>query len=276
MSTATLPAEPTTTPTTPVPVEPDLVSMFYDKTVPVTEPVVDESVVPSPVPEPGPAALPEKDVAASTETARIETPPVGTETKEKPAEDKGHVAAARRLGSEVAALKQEFKVMAEENRVLKAKLDGTYEAPAEPTAPEIEARAEFKGRETASRAVAEGMFGVEAVQTQVYDDESPYKQLVQTQPWLHARVAKSPQPTVEAMRVLKEQAFLAKYGTDATQWVSKIEAELKPKIMEEFKKQSVVPVVGKQAPSVTEARGSGGTAKAKSLEDLFYGKPTAA
>ena len=115
MSTATLPTEtPAVTPA-PVPVEPDFASMFYNTTEPA-DVVVETVVVPAPESEPGIAALPEKELAASTETALIETPPVGTETKEKPAEDKGHAAAARRLGSEVATLKKEFQTMAEENR----------------------------------------------------------------------------------------------------------------------------------------------------------------
>lgn len=275
MTTATMPtAAPAETPI-PVPVEPDLASMLYDQTEPVAPPVPEPAAEPAVVSDQGPAPLPVKDLDAAPDLPKVEPSPVGEETKPKPAEEKGHAAAARRLGSEVADLKRTTAALAEENRVLTAKLAGTYEEPVQPTTPELEARAEFKGRETASRAVAEGLFGAEAVQTQVYDDESPYKRLVQAQPWLHVRVAKSAQPTVEAMRVLEEQAFLAKYGTDVRQWVTKIEAELKPKILDDLKRQSVTPLIGKQAPSVTEARGSGGPVRSKSLEDLFYGKPPA-
>jgi hypothetical protein len=159
--------------------------------------------------------------------------------------------------------------------VLKAKADGTYQEPVQPTSEEVATRAEFKGRETASRAIAEGQYGADIIQTQIYDEGSTYKTLVSAQPWLHARVARSPQPTVEAMKVLKEQEFLKTYGDDPTQWVSKIEAELRPKILDEFKKQTATPVTGAPAPSVTEARGSGGLAKERSLADVFYGKPPA-
>jgi hypothetical protein len=201
---------------------------------------------------------------------------VGTETKEKPADDKGHVAAARRLGQEVASLKQETARLAEENRILKAKADGTYEEPQAPTSEQVEARAEFRGRETASRAVADGLFGAEVVKTRIYDEGSEYQQLITEQPWLHARVVKAAQPAVEAMRVLNEQAFLAQYGTDATQWVSKIEAELTPKLLEKFKTQAATPMTGHAAPTVTEARGAGGSARERSLEETFYGKTRAA
>jgi hypothetical protein len=254
----------------PAPVEPDLTSMFYDPAKPAESPAPDAP--PAPVPDHGLVATPEAS-APSPETAKPETPPVGSETSEKPKDDKGHAAAARRLGSEVAELKREMQTTIEENRVLKAKLDGTYQEPVQPSVEEVTARAEFKGRETASRAVAEGLYGADTVKTQVYDDDSPYKQLVQAQPWLHARVARHPQPTVEAMRVLKEQEFLTKYGSDPTQWVTKIEAEVRPRIAEEFKTKTITPVTGTKAPSVTEARGSGGLPKERSLEDVFYGKP---
>lgn len=273
MTTATVTETPAPDATL-APVEPDLASMFYDQAQPVEPVTPDPAVTPSPVPETGSVATPEAS-ATSTETAKTEGSPIGTETTEKPKDDKGHAAAARRLGSEVAELKREMHTTLEENRVLKSKLDGTYQAPEQPSAEEVTARAEFKGRETASRAVAEGLYGVELVKTQVYDDDSPYKTLVQAQPWLHARVARNPQPTVEAMRVLKEQEFFSKYGTDPTHWVSKIEAEVRPRIADEFKMKTVTPVTGTKAPSVTEARGSGGLPKERSLEDLFYGKPPA-
>jgi hypothetical protein len=271
MTTATMTETPAPV-VTPVPVEPDLASIFYNTTAPAAAiaPVVEPP--PSPTSETGLPTTPEPASVASTEPATSNESPVGTETKEKKADDKGHAAAARRLGSEVADLKRDFAVLAEENRILKAKADGTYQEPAQPTTEEVTARAEFKGRETASRAVAEGQFGAETIKTQIYDDASPYKVLVQEKPWLHVRVARHPQPTLEAMRVLHEQTFLKTYGDDPLQWVSKIEAELKPKLFDEFKKQAAVQPTGTRAPSVTEARGSGGRPKEMSLEQMFYGK----
>lgn len=275
MTTATMP-ETTAPTTTPAPVEAELASIFYKSAEPAAVPAPKDSVTPTPASETGTPATPPAS-AVSTETAKAESP-AGTETKEtketKP-EEKGHAAAARRLGQEAADLKREMAAMAEQNRVLQAKLDGTYQEPVKPTADEIEARAEFKGREASSRSIAEGLFGAEAVKAQVYDDASPYKTLVADKPWLHARVARHPQPTMEAMRVLQEQDFLKTYGDDPAQWVAKIEADLKPKLLDEFKKQVAVPMTGTKAPSVTEVRGSGGTPRERSLEDLFYGKAPA-
>lgn len=273
MTTATV-TDPTAPVETPAPVEPEIASIFYPSADPVPTPAPTDSSASPPASEPGPSATPPAASAVSTEPVKPTESPVGTETKEPKPEEKGHAAAARRLGAEVADLKRELQGATDELRVLKAKADGTYQEPVQPTPQEIAERAEFKGRETSSRVVAEGVYGATVIQAQVYEEGSPYKTLVSEKPWLHARVARSPQPTVEAMRVLKEQEFLKMYGEDPAQWVPKIEAELRPRILEEFKKQTATPVTGAPAPSVTEARGSGGLPREQTLEQLFYGKTT--
>ena len=264
MSTATA-TEQTATPK-------DLSAVFYDE--PETAPVIDTP--PAPVEEPGPAATPEAS-AASTETAKQNESPKGPETKEK--DEGGHRAAAGRLGQEVADLKRDFAVMAEENRVLKAKLDGTYQEPPKETQEEAVARAEFKGREAASREVAVGLYGKEALEREVYGDGSTFKQLVKEEmeqskgkSWTYLEVVNSPQPPIAAMRVIARREFTKKYGDDPAQWVEKISAELEPKILEKFKTQAAVPVTGTPAPTVSEARGSGGRAREKSIESMFYGE----
>lgn len=254
----------------------DLASMFYGRPPVTTAP----APIPAPTitPEPGTPATPQAS-AVSTDTIEP-TRPTGTDATvpsetpvEKPVEkaEAGHQAAARRLGQELADLKRQFAVLTESNRVLQAKTDGTYEEPVKPTTEEVEARAEFRGRETASRAIAEHLFGAPEVLKQLYDDDSAYKTLVQSQPWLHLRVTRHPQPAVEAMRVLKEQDFIQRYGADVTQWVAKIEADLTPRLLTKYQTQTVKPLTGATAPSVTGARGSGTMKSEKSLDALFYG-----
>lgn len=266
MSTVATPDQTTT--------QPDMASVFYDEleTAPHTTP----DVPPAPASEPGPAATPEAS-AASTETAKESESSKGTETKAK--DEGGHMAAARRLGQEVADLKREFSVMAEENRVLKAKLDGTYQDPPKETPEEAVARAEFKGREAASREVAVSLYGKEALEKEVYGEGSTFKQLVKEEmeqakgkSWTYLEVMHSPQPPIAAMRVLARREFTKKYGDDPAQWVEKITAELEPKILEKFKTQAAVPVTGAPAPTVSDARGSGGRAREKSIESMFYGE----
>ncbi len=216
------------------------------------------------VPEPKADIPPQPEMAAAPQ-------PEPEKPEEKKDQEESQRVAARRLGNEVKELKGQVQALAEENTTLKAKLDGTYKEPPQPTPEQVMARAEFNGREVASRAVAHQLFGEEFVKTQVYDDKSPYEQLIKQKPWLHARVVRHDQPAVEAVRVLKEQEFMTTYGTDPSQWVSKIEAELRPKLFAEFKKSQGAAVVGETVPGITEARGSGGHAPQKSLADRLYG-----
>lgn len=260
------------------PVTADLGSIFYNQ--PAALPNVETPVPPTTASTTGTPATPPAS-AVSTDPAK--TAPVGTEKVDVPKADdppkdpdKGHAAAARRLGSEVVELKRETQALLEANRVLTAKLEGTYKEPAQPTPEEIAARAEFKGRETSSRSIAETQYGVAKIQSEIYDDDSPYKTLVTEKPWLHARVSRHAQPAVEAMRVLQEESFREKYGDDPAQWVTKIEAELTPRIEDIFKKQVAIPLTGDKAPSLTEVRGTNGNTPApKSLAELFYGTPPA-
>lgn len=252
----------------------DLSAVFYDEPETVTPPAIETP--PAPVEEPGPAATPEAS-AASTETAKESESPKGTEAKGK--DEGGHMAAARRLGQEVADLKREFSVIAEENRVLKAKLDGTYQDPPKETPEEAVARAEFKGREAASREVAVGLYGKDVLEKEVYGDGSTFKQLVKEEmeqakgkSWTYLEVVNSPQPPIAAMRAIARRNFAKQYGDDPAQWVEKIRAELEPKILEKFKTQAAVPVTGAPAPTVSESRGSGGRAREKSIESMFYGE----
>lgn len=242
--------------------------------------------LPSPASDAGPAATPPAS-AASTDPG-TGTTPAGAESALSPAseatpsastpgsgekeraQEERHMAAARRLGDELAKLKREFQVLAEENRVLRQKVEGT-EPPA-PSPEELERRAELRGREAASRPVAVALFGEDAVQAQVYADDSPYKRLVTEKPWIHARVMSHEQPVVEAMRVLAEEAFRAQYGPDPAQWAAKVEAALRPKILEELRKQVAAPVTGAAAPTISQARGGSETGRAASIEELFYGK----
>lgn len=266
MNTATHPTE-----QTPVQ-EVDFAAEFFGD-APASTP----SVTPAPAEESGPTATPDAS-AVSTEAAKSEAPPAGKEDKPK-SDDEKHMAAARRLGQEVSELKKQFDLVAEENRILKAKLDGTYEEPPKETPEDVAARERFKGKEEASRAVAISMFGEEALKEQVYAPESPFKQLVADEKqqsggpsWSYLEVVTHPQPPVAAMHLLARRDFITQYGEDPRQWKSKIEAELEPIFLEKFKKQAAAPLTGAPAPTVSDARGSGGRAREKSVEELFYGE----
>jgi hypothetical protein len=193
---------------------------------------------------------------------------------EKAKADAGHAKAALKLGREVQELKSRMSQVIEENRVLQARLDGTYEEPQQPTPEQIAERAKFEGREIASRELANQKYGAEHVEERIYAEQSEYKGLIAQEPWYHVRVANSPQPTLEAWTVLEEHAFKAQYGNDPTQWTVKIIAEARPAIEAEITKKLHVTPTGQPAPSVTQARGDGGpTARTKSLAELLYDAP---
>jgi chromosome segregation ATPase len=221
--------------------------------------------------ETGSATSPPETVAPAAEVKS--DAPKEAET-EKASHEDGHRQAARRLGKQVRDLETTMAQLAEENKVLKARLDGTYEEPQGPTPEQIQARAMFEGREIASRELASQRYGEEKVHERIYSKDSELNQLRGAHPWIDARIATSQQPTLEAWNILEEHAFKSKYGNDPSEWKAKILAELKPVIIEEFKKTLHASPTGAPAPSVTQARGDGGPSQQpKTLAQLMYGTP---
>lgn len=268
---STVVAEPTAPVGADAPV--DLSQVFYGSpsstpmdTQPETQPTS------PPDAEPGLAAPPQETAAPAAEVK----PDPSTEAKEENAKDEdGHRQAARRLGKQVHELQAQLDQLAEDNRVLKAKVEGTYEEPQGPTPEQLQARAVFEGRELASRELAAQKYGEDKVMERIYSKGSELHQVLKQQPWNERRIAESLQPTIEAWIILEEQVFRNKYGTDPSQWAAKILMDAKPALLEEFRKTLSASVVGTSAPSVTQARGGGSPDKReRSISELFYGKTT--
>lgn len=275
------------------PTETDVVSVFYGKGDAGAD-LPMRTTTPSANSESGHSATPSAS-ADSTEPPKTGDQPKGTAetnekegSKEKKVSEKAgekekeggkdqtesHRAAAARLGIEVKELRTQLAqrdATLAELRTEIEKLKGTYKEPPKPTEEQIRAQAEFEGREKASRTVAEGLYGAEAVKAKIYDPGSEYEQLIQAKPWVQLEVMRHPQPAVEAMRILEREAFMAKYGDDPSKWVEKIQAEIEPLLFEKFKQSTQVPPTGKEPPTVTGSRGSGGHERERSLVDIFYG-----
>ena len=186
---------------------------------------------------------------------------------------KSQTAAAKRLGREKADLEKRLAAQAAQMEELIARANGTYQEPPKPSPELITAQADFRGREKASRPIAEQTYGADEVQKSIYDDESPYVELVKEKPWLHVEVSRDPQPAVKAMQLLRREAFVEKYGNDPRTWEEKIIEGAKPKLFEEFKKQLETQPVGKEVPTVSTARNAGGShsvAREKSMADILY------
>lgn len=264
-------ADPTAPAGTDAPV--DLASAFYGSPseTPVDLPAESQPTS-TPTAEPGTATPPQEPVAPAAEVKP--DAPKEAET-EKAKDDDSHRQAARRLGKQVQELESKLDLLAEENKVLKARLDGTYEEPQQPTPEEIAKHAAFVGREMASREVANQRYGEEAVTERLFGDRSAYAEFSKAHPRIHQHIIESQQPILEAWRYLDLHEFEGKYGKDPSQWKAKIIEEAKPDITEEIKKTLKAPVIGTPAPSVTQARGSGGPTKREpSLADVFYKSPT--
>lgn len=271
MSTSVVDKAPSTTETDPAP-EATMASVLY------AEPAQEATPETAPEPKPDQDTQPQPDKADATPPADAkENPPEAKADGEKPDDVSKQLSAQRaangRLGKENQQLKSQIADLARKVEEMEQRQNGTYKEPPVPTAEQIAAKAEFKGRESASRAVANQLFGEDEVEAQVYADDSPYAQLTKTKPWVHVEVVKHPQPAVAAMRVLAREQFFEKYGEDPAQWPAKIEAELKPKLFEEFKKSIAAPPVGKDVPTVSDARGGGGggSRRERSLGDVLYG-----
>lgn len=262
------------------PDEPSIIDVFYGPAPKAETDLPDQSPTSTPDSEKGSAAPSDQTAVASPGPEKTTEPPKGAEDekakaeKEKAEKDKdkdSHQAAARRLGNEVKDLKAQLEVKTEENKILQAKLDGTYKEPDKPSPEEERKLAEFRGREAASRQVAFEKYGEQTVREKIYEKGSAYEDLVGRKPWVQLRVLRSAQPAMEAMRVLEEQSFLEQYGEDPTQWEAKIIEAVKPKLLEEFK-QSLKPPTGKEVPTVTDGRGDSGRHEPeRSLTDIFYG-----
>lgn len=258
-----------------------LLTQLYSS--PTSPAATSDATTSTPTPETGSAATPQESAVPAGTVKADPQKDAGAEqakaaeakkAEEKAKAEESHRAAARKLGGEVKELKTQLAQVLEDNRILKARLEGTYEEPQQPTPEQIAERAKFEGRELASRELAYEKYGQDKVDERIYADQSEYKGLISQEPWYHVRVANSPHPTLEAWTVLEEHAFKETYGTDPTQWAAKIIAEAKPAIVEEFKKTLHVTPTGQPAPSVTQARGDGGpTARPKTLAELMYGAP---
>ena len=253
---------------TSAPVDTAITSVFYGTPEPSKS-----ADPPAPASEKGPEATPSTASATAPETGKSE-PSKGEKAEPEKPDAKGHEAAARRLGNEVKALKSEMEQLIEQNKVLQAKVDGTYREPEKPTQQAIEELAEFKGREAARRSMAFEKYGEDVVRERVYAKGSEYEQLVKVKPWVQMRVLRSPHPAMAAMHALELEAFESQYGADPSQWVAKLTEHLRPTIKAELEAALKVVPTGKDVPSVTDARSTTEPAeKERSITDIFFGAP---
>lgn len=263
------------------PVEPSLADMLY-----ATEPAksADTSAVSKTEPaqkqdtDPAPAAKADATPPADAKQEPVAKAEEKTEDKPDPKDEqlKAQTAAARRLGKEKADLERKLEDQSAQIEELKARIDGTWKEKPKPSEDQVRKKVAFEARVEASRAIAEQEFGADEVEKAIFGGkDAPWIALTSRPDKQHliVEVSEHPQPPVAAMRILAREAFMEKFGEDPRKWEEKILEAAKPKLFAEFKKQLEQQPVGKDVPTVSTARQSGGPAarKEQRLADVLYG-----
>lgn len=146
--------------------------------------------------------------------------------------------------------------------IINKKLDGTYDAEAEENANQIKPEeiaytAETTGKIVSSREAAFTIYGEDLVNKTLFAPDAPFRQ-IQDLPQVQARVMTSPSPVLEAMKVVREYAFNAKWGNAPEEieanikkaYEKELEDVVTKKILEKMKLKE------KQPQGLKDARGA--------------------
>lgn len=180
----------------------------------------------------------------------------------------------KRLNEQTAVnsrLGREVKEAQERIKVLEQQIAGTYEPPAAPSPEEQERVVEFRGKELASRRMASEKYGDTFVNSQIYDEGAPYRQLIEAEPWQHVRVTRADNPVEEALRVLRERKVYDELGPDPDQWEKTLTDKIRAEVLKELQQQQAdasVPT-GAKVPGVGEGRGAAEGREAVTVDEEF-------
>lgn len=223
------------------------------------------------------------DTAAASQPENTTTPSSSPEEKTGERDDLAarHASAARRLGNQVKELTAQLNEALAKIKSLEAKQNGEEVPSTEPTPEEIAARENFRGREMASRELAFQLYGEDTIKQRVYgllpdgkevEGGGDFANLVKAKPWIHLEVKEHPHPTIAAYRALLRQEWMDRYGEDPSKWEQLVIEKVKPKLLDDLRRQLSAKPTGEAGPSITNARGAGMPAKPRSIEEIFYGK----
>lgn len=166
---------------------------------------------------------------------------------------------ANNINQELAGIKKDVSIA-------NKKLDGTYDAEAEakaetPDPNQIAQTSEIRGKVAASAAMAEDKYGKEYVQKMIFAEDAPFRQY-DNDPYVQGRVLSSNAPVMEAIRIMKEREFFAKYGHEPEAIEAKIRETFEKELTEKITKQVTADIMkridekGKQVTGLNNARGS--------------------
>ena len=166
--------------------------------------------------------------------------------------------------------------------LINKKLDGTYDPetdePKTPSQQDLTQGAEIAGKIKASRRVASEIYGEENIKKLIFDENAPFRR-IENDPYVAARVLSADAPVLEAMKILEERAFYAKWGNNPSEIETSIrkkaEEELTQQLTEKITKQVMdrFSLKERQSPGLGDARASEGnkstTTGPPSLTSIF-------
>lgn len=122
---------------------------------------------------------------------------------------------------------------------LEAQIEDPYSEQGEiaPSPEEIQADADFKGREKASFAIAIEKYGEKYIVEKIEAPDSKFQQLWKDNPLISMRVNNSETPYLEAVNILKEEEFFSEYGREPESIKASIRKEIESDIRKEVTKE---------------------------------------
>jgi len=180
--------------------------------------------------------------------------------------------ANKKLGRNNIQLLEENKRLKAEMQELRTKFDSSYTPPAGPTPEQELAAKEFQAREAASRKVAEEKYGADFIRDKIFADDSPYRQLIAEQPWIHHRVMTSDTPILEAIDALNEHEVLSTFGRNPAVVLENVTKAIEPQLWTKWTQQAKSAPAdqpGQPVNTLGDARGDSGVTSAAKPAPVF-------
>ena len=122
---------------------------------------------------------------------------------------------------------------------LEQQIEDPYSEPSEiaPSPEEVQADADYKGREKASFVIAKEKYGEKYIIDNIEAPDGPFQQLRKGNPLIDIRTDNSETPFLEAIKILKEEEFFSQYGREPENIKASIRKEIESDIRKEVTKE---------------------------------------
>lgn len=199
----------------------------------------DESAAASPEGDVKKEETPAPDVAkdAAKEAKKEDEPKVEDKPKvDYESLDNPYIKRHRDTQNWATDLNKKFQTLQRTVEIQEKKLAGTYNEETDnpqPTAEDIEADAEFKGRTKASRVAAVSMFGEE----QTTKDLDEFTRIFGNDQYIIGSITNEDQPAIEAIKMLRRHEFFEEYGYQPTEIIEKIRVKVRKEETEKIREE---------------------------------------